>query len=212
MLAVAMALARGAAPRAASESSGRTWPGRARSSWFGAVTGAACIRRWRSCRSCRSCRTPRAIPASLSTPPQDARDALSQFELCWRYPGAGGAVLLRPRQRRRAVRRARGGHLGAAGRGARRQARRHARRRRARASPPGCTCRIASAGATCSRSVSSPPSASASDCSSATALMPPGQLRSEINMGVLLSLAGLPLALTASWAPGVGRFAPKPAP
>jgi NhaA family Na+:H+ antiporter len=45
-----------------------------------------------------------------------------------------------------------------------------------------------------------------------TALLPPGQLRSEINMGVLLSLAGLPLALVASWALGVGRFAPKPAP
>jgi hypothetical protein len=44
-----------------------------------------------------------------------------------------------------------------------------------------------------------------------TALLPPGQLRSEINMGVLLSLAGLPLALIASWALGVGRFAPKPA-
>jgi len=42
-----------------------------------------------------------------------------------------------------------------------------------------------------------------------TALIPPGQLRSEINVGVLLSLAGLPLALMASWALGVGRFAAK---
>jgi Na+:H+ antiporter, NhaA family len=45
-----------------------------------------------------------------------------------------------------------------------------------------------------------------------TALLPPGQLRSEINMGVMLSLVGLPLALMVSWALGVGRFAPKPAP
>jgi NhaA family Na+:H+ antiporter len=44
-----------------------------------------------------------------------------------------------------------------------------------------------------------------------TALVPPGQLRSEINMGVMLSLFGLPLALLVSWALGVGRFAPKPA-
>jgi len=42
-----------------------------------------------------------------------------------------------------------------------------------------------------------------------TALLPPGQLRSEINVGVLLSLVGLPLALMASWALGVGRFAAK---
>jgi hypothetical protein len=34
-------------------------------------------------------------------------------------------------------------------------------------------------------------------------------LRSEINVGVLLSLAGLPLALIAGWALGVGRFAAK---
>jgi hypothetical protein len=39
------------------------------------------------------------------------------------------------------------------------------------------------------------------------ALLPPGQLRSEINMGVLLSVAGLPLALIASKLLGVGRFA-----
>lgn len=39
------------------------------------------------------------------------------------------------------------------------------------------------------------------------ALLPPGQLRSEINMGVLLSGAGLPLALIAARLLRVGRFA-----
>jgi Na+:H+ antiporter, NhaA family len=39
------------------------------------------------------------------------------------------------------------------------------------------------------------------------ALLPPGQLRTETGMGVLLSLAGVPLALLAAWVLGVGRFA-----
>ena len=39
------------------------------------------------------------------------------------------------------------------------------------------------------------------------ALIPPGQLRSEVSMGVLLTLAGLPLALIAAKLLGVGRFA-----
>ena len=39
------------------------------------------------------------------------------------------------------------------------------------------------------------------------ALIPPGQLRSEISMGVLLTVAGLPLALLAARVLGVGRFA-----
>ena len=39
------------------------------------------------------------------------------------------------------------------------------------------------------------------------ALIPPGQIRSEISMGVLLTLAGLPLALIAARLLGVGRFA-----
>lgn len=39
------------------------------------------------------------------------------------------------------------------------------------------------------------------------ALIPPGQIRSEISMGVLLTLAGLPLALIAAKLLGVGRFA-----
>ena len=39
------------------------------------------------------------------------------------------------------------------------------------------------------------------------ALMPPGQLRSEISMGVLLTIVGLPLALLAGRLFGVGRFA-----
>jgi NhaA family Na+:H+ antiporter len=38
-------------------------------------------------------------------------------------------------------------------------------------------------------------------------LLPPGQLRSEVSMGVLLTLAGAPLALACAWALGVGRFA-----
>jgi len=40
-----------------------------------------------------------------------------------------------------------------------------------------------------------------------TALLPPGQLRSEISMGVLVSLAGAPLALVSAWLLRVGRFA-----
>jgi NhaA family Na+:H+ antiporter len=40
-----------------------------------------------------------------------------------------------------------------------------------------------------------------------TSLLPPGQLRSEINMGVLLSLAGLPLALVMGRLLCIGRFA-----
>jgi Na+:H+ antiporter, NhaA family len=39
------------------------------------------------------------------------------------------------------------------------------------------------------------------------ALLPPGQLRTETGMGVLLSLAGAPLAVLAAWLLGVGRFA-----
>jgi hypothetical protein len=39
-----------------------------------------------------------------------------------------------------------------------------------------------------------------------SALFPPGQPRSEISMGVLLSLLGTPLALLASRLLGVGRF------
>jgi len=39
------------------------------------------------------------------------------------------------------------------------------------------------------------------------ALLPPGQLRKEVSMGVLLSLAAAPLALCAAWVLGVGRFA-----
>ena len=39
------------------------------------------------------------------------------------------------------------------------------------------------------------------------ALLPPGQLRSETSMGVLLSLAGAPLALLFARLLGVGRFA-----
>jgi NhaA family Na+:H+ antiporter len=38
-------------------------------------------------------------------------------------------------------------------------------------------------------------------------LFPPGQLRSEIRMGVLVSLAGAPLAIIAAKMLGVGRFA-----
>ena len=40
-----------------------------------------------------------------------------------------------------------------------------------------------------------------------TALLPPGQLRSEISMGVLLSLVGAPLALVSAKVLRVGRFA-----
>ena len=39
-----------------------------------------------------------------------------------------------------------------------------------------------------------------------TALLPAGQLRSETSMGVLLSLAGAPLAFLAAWLLRVGRF------
>ena len=40
-----------------------------------------------------------------------------------------------------------------------------------------------------------------------TALLPPGQLRSEVSMGVLLTLAGAPLALVCGRLLRVGRFA-----
>ena len=40
-----------------------------------------------------------------------------------------------------------------------------------------------------------------------TALLPPGQLRSEVSMGVLLTLAGAPLALACGRLLRVGRFA-----
>jgi NhaA family Na+:H+ antiporter len=41
----------------------------------------------------------------------------------------------------------------------------------------------------------------------AAAILPPGQLRSELSMGVLLSLAGGPLGLLGAWLLGIGRFA-----
>jgi NhaA family Na+:H+ antiporter len=40
----------------------------------------------------------------------------------------------------------------------------------------------------------------------AAAILPPGQLRPELSMGVLLSLAGAPLALIGAWLMGIGRF------
>jgi NhaA family Na+:H+ antiporter len=40
-----------------------------------------------------------------------------------------------------------------------------------------------------------------------SALIPPGQVRSEISMGVLLTVAGLPLAVVAARVLGAGRFA-----
>jgi len=39
------------------------------------------------------------------------------------------------------------------------------------------------------------------------ALLPPGQLRTEVGLGVLISLVAAPLALLAAWIFGVGRFA-----
>ena len=43
-----------------------------------------------------------------------------------------------------------------------------------------------------------------------TALLPPGQLRSEVSMGVLLSLAAAPLAIGAAMVLRVGRFSETP--
>jgi NhaA family Na+:H+ antiporter len=43
----------------------------------------------------------------------------------------------------------------------------------------------------------------------ADALLPPGQLRTEIAISVLISLVAAPLAVVAAWVLGVGRFAPK---
>jgi DMSO reductase anchor subunit len=40
-----------------------------------------------------------------------------------------------------------------------------------------------------------------------TALLPPGQLRAEMSMGVLMSLAGAPLAFLSARLLRVGRFA-----
>lgn len=42
------------------------------------------------------------------------------------------------------------------------------------------------------------------------AIVPPGQLRSELSMGVLLSLAGAPVALVAAWITRIGRFSGEP--
>jgi Na+:H+ antiporter, NhaA family len=39
------------------------------------------------------------------------------------------------------------------------------------------------------------------------AVVAPGQLRSELSMGTILSLAGAPLAIAAAWLLGLGRFA-----
>ena len=41
----------------------------------------------------------------------------------------------------------------------------------------------------------------------AAAILPPGQLRSELSMGVLMSLAAAPLALIGAWVMSIGRFA-----
>jgi NhaA family Na+:H+ antiporter len=38
-------------------------------------------------------------------------------------------------------------------------------------------------------------------------IVPPGQLRSELGMGAILSLAGAPAAVAAAWLVGIGRFA-----
>ena len=43
-----------------------------------------------------------------------------------------------------------------------------------------------------------------------TALLPPGQLRSEVSMGVLLSLAAAPLAIVCAMVLRVGRFSESP--
>jgi NhaA family Na+:H+ antiporter len=40
-------------------------------------------------------------------------------------------------------------------------------------------------------------------------IVPPGQLRSELGMGAILSLAGAPAAVAAAWLVGIGRFARK---
>jgi NhaA family Na+:H+ antiporter len=42
------------------------------------------------------------------------------------------------------------------------------------------------------------------------AVVPPGQFRSELSMGVILSLAGAPLAIAAAWLMGLGRFGGEP--
>jgi Na+:H+ antiporter, NhaA family len=44
------------------------------------------------------------------------------------------------------------------------------------------------------------------------AIVPPGQMRSELSMGVILSLAGAPLAVAAAWLLRVGRFSPGGSP
>ena len=75
-------------------------------------------------------------PGLFVEAPAGARDALSQFERHWKYPGPGDPVSVRPGERGRPDRSVRHGDVGGVDRDSRGQADWHRHRRRARRSPP----------------------------------------------------------------------------
>ena len=172
-----------------------------------ASSGAGSIRRSRSFRSCRSCPTRRAIPDSSLTPAPTARDALSQFEVWWRYPAqialfffglVNAGVPFTRWSRERGGCRSRSSSASRSGSSS----------RQASPSPPGLHLPhrvgwreliVVGFAASIGFSVG---------LFFCAAVLPPGQLRSETGMGVLLSLAGAPLALmAASSCPSAGLLA-----
>ena len=206
IMAIALAIASGAAAGTGQELLAVS--ARAPAAFRGSrSTGAASIRRSRSCRSCPSCLTPRAIPGSSLTLCPRAQDALSQFEIWWRYPAQVALFFFGLVNAGVPLRALEAGTWGVpiaviAGKplgiliGGRRGARRLA-----------CTYRsgvgwreLIVMGFTAAIGFSI-------GLFFCAALLPPGQLRSEIRMGVLLSLAAAPLAFVSARLLRVGRFA-----
>ena len=206
IMAVALAVAFGAAAGCASGASGRTCSPPAasrgtRSIWSGLHPALALVPIMPFLP--HAARDPGFF---VDAQPDGARRAESVRGLV-EVSGAGGAVLLRARQRRRAASRARGRHLGPADRRHRRQAARHPDRGRRARSPPGCTCRsrvgwrdlivvgfIAAIGF----------SVGLFFCA---ALLPPGQLRSETEHGRAAEPRRRAAGISRREVLRVGRFA-----
>ena len=176
-----------------------------------ASTGAACIRRWHWCRSCRFSRTPRAIPASSSTRDRTPRTR-SASSRC------GGAIRRRSRSSSSAWS-TRGVPMGAleAGTWALPLAVVAGR-------PVGL---LAGTGVALALGFHLPHRVGWRELIVAgfiaamglsvglffsAAIFPPGQLRSELSMGVLLSLAGAPLAVAAALVAARRQVRPPRAP
>ena len=137
----------------------------------------------------------------------DAKDTLSQFEVFWRYPAQIALFFFGLVNAGVPLRRARAGTLGAADRGARRQAARHRFSALALPGLPGFGCRIDVGWRELIVIGFSAAIGFSVGLFFCAALFAPGQLRSEINMGVLLTSLGLPFALIAARLLRVGRFA-----